>query len=266
MGELQASLRRLERRDWALWAATVVVTLLLTLAVVSFSLPHLWEGDEPTFQFNLSQNIRGLVAVVLLFNLYGLCQQIVIKRLRRQLAEQAEVTRRLEVSTEEYRALALHDPLTGLFNRRLSEELLMAEATRSKRHGHPLAVVTFDLNDFKQINDRFGHGVGDLVLKEFAERLKKAIRSSDVAARIGGDEFLVLLPECHPGRVGHVLARLASLKVDFHGQKIPFTCAGGWADYQAGEPIEEFLERADQMLYANKRAQKSPRAPSDALP
>src|SRR5438046_8978906 len=101
------------------------------------------------------------------------------------------------MQAEEFQEKAIRDTLTGLYNRRLAEERLMVEVTRSKRYGHPLSVLALDLNDFKLINDGYGHAAGDLVLKRFADRLKQAIRVPDLAARIGGDEFLVLLPECH---------------------------------------------------------------------
>jgi diguanylate cyclase len=148
------------------------------------------------------------------------------------------------------------DPLTGLYNRRLAEQRLTGEVSRSQRYGHPLTVLVIDLNGFKQINDRHGHAAGDLVLKLFAERLNSAIRASDLAVRMGGDEFMVLLPECQPEQVQTLLNRLNSMAVEFHGENIPVTYAAGWAGYRPGETAEQMLERADQALYADKRAKK----------
>jgi len=255
--EIRASLRKLERRDWWLWTLAVVVMLLLTLAVASLTFPGLAKVEDPFFQYSLNQAVRGLVSLVLLFNAYTIYQQVMIKRLRRQLSEQLDALGRLQTRAEEFHRQATMDALTGLHNRRSAEPRLAAEAARSQRHGHPLTVLALDLNNFKQINDRYGHPAGDLVLKEFAERLNSTIRASDLAVRMGGDEFLVLLPECPVERVQVLLARLSPLEVDYRGQKIPVTFSAGWVGYERDETPEQFLERADQLLYADKRARKA---------
>ena len=92
----------------------------------------------------------------------------------------------------ELQALALHDPLTGLANRRLLDELLAAAPARTERTGAEVAVAYIDLDDFKVVNDTFGHDAGDLVLCEVARRLLDTVRGADVAARVGGDEFVVV--------------------------------------------------------------------------
>jgi diguanylate cyclase (GGDEF)-like protein len=143
-----------------------------------------------------------------------------------------------------------------LYNRRFAEQRLAAEVARSERKGHPLTVLTLDLNNFKQINDTHGHPAGDQVLLEFATRLNKVVRGSDLAVRLGGDEFLVLLPECTLEQLQLVLVRLGSLEVNWHGQKIPVTFSAGWKEYEMGERPEELVARADEALYANKRASR----------
>jgi diguanylate cyclase (GGDEF)-like protein/predicted Zn finger-like uncharacterized protein len=197
-----------------------------------------------------------LIALVFLFNFYTIYQQILIKRLRRQLAEK-------QGHSDLLRNLAMIDPLTGLYNRRFAEQRLAAEVARSERKGHPLTILTLDLNNFKQINDTFGHPAGDQVLQEFAARLNKVIRGADLAVRFGGDEFLVLLPECTTRQLQLVLGRLGSLEVDWRGQKIPVTFSAGWKQYEMGERPEEMLGRADELLYARKRAGKNTQTPSD---
>jgi diguanylate cyclase (GGDEF)-like protein len=265
MEELQASLKKLERRDWWLWAIAIVVMLLLTGAVVSLSFPGLMKTEDPIFQFSLNEAARGLVGLVLLFNTYSIYQQVQIKRLRRQFSEQLQAMSRLKARAEEFHRLATVDPLTGLYNRRFAESRLAAEASRSQRYGHPLTVVSFDLNNFKQINDRFGHPAGDQVLKEFAERLNDAIRVSDYAVRMGGDEFLVILPECPTEQAQALFKRLATLEVNYAGHMIPVQYSAGWVGYEPGESPEKFLERADRLLYANKRSGKQNAAPEFAV-
>ena len=252
MQRIRAALARLERRDWWLWSAAVVVMLLLTVAVVSMSLPTLMADPYSFFQFNLEQAVRGLVGVVLLFNVYTIYQQVLIKRLRAQLASQIEMMASLRLRANEYHKLAMVDPLTGLYNRRFAEQRLTAEVDRSKRYGHPLTVLLMDLSDFKQINDRHGHLAGDVVLKEFGQRLSRSIRVSDLAVRMGGDEFLVLLPECPPEQIPGLLARLSNLEVNFRGTPIRVKFSAGVAGFQPQESPAQMLERADQALYAQK--------------
>jgi diguanylate cyclase (GGDEF)-like protein len=255
--DLQAKLRKLERRDWWLWSMAVIVMLLLTFAVFTMSFPGFVKVDDPFFQASLNRAVRGLIGLVLIFNAYTIYQQISVKRLRRDFSMKIEEMRILQIRAVEFERLAMFDSLTGLSNRRVAEGRLTAEAERSKRYGHPLTVISFDLDKFKQINDTYGHAAGDQVLKEFARRLSLAIRKSDIAARMGGDEFLILLPECDTSQVQTLLARLRPIETEYAGVKIPIRFSAGWVGYEKGETTEQFLERADRTLYAQKRLGKT---------
>src|SRR5260370_32873280 len=257
--ELAQELQRIEKRDWWIWIYTVFVILLLTFAVIALTLPALHQGAETIFKIKLSEVVFGLIALVFLFNFYTIYQQILIKRLRRQLAEK-------QGHSDLLRNLAMIDPLTGLYNRRFAEQRLAAEVARSERKGHPLTILTLDLNNFKQINDTYGHPAGDQVLQEFAAHLNKVIRGADLAVPLGGDAFLVLLPECTMPQLQLVLGRLGSLEVDWHGQTIPVTFSARWKQYDMGERPEEMLARADELLYARKRAGKIPEPLANAPP
>jgi diguanylate cyclase (GGDEF)-like protein len=255
--EIRRSLRRIEQHDWWLWGYAVIIILSLTATVVALSVSVLTKPDEPFFQFHISQAVRGLVGVVLLFNIYTFYQQIQLKRLRSQLTKQIEIAAEQHMRAEEFLKLAMLDPLTDLHNRRFAQERLAAEIARSQRHGHALTVLLLDLDEFKRLNDFHGHFAGDLALKEFARRLSRAIRGSDLAVRLGGDEFLVLLPECKLGDVQAVLARLQPLEIGVNGAKVSFTFSAGWTDYQPGESPEQLLQRADHALYSNKHSRKN---------
>jgi diguanylate cyclase (GGDEF)-like protein len=233
-----------------------MVTLLLTLGIASFAFPGLLAQEEATRSFALNQALLGLIGLVLLFNVYTVYQQLQIRRLQDDLAEQVCAMGKVEARTEEVFKLAILDPLTGLYNRRCGEQRLAEEISRSQRRGHPLTVIMLDLNGLKYINDTFGHAAGDELIKCFAGRINKAIRGSDLAVRQGGDEFLLLLPECKPEEVRHVLGRLSGIKLDIGGQIIPIAFSTGWTNYIPGESPEELLQRADEALYANKRAAK----------
>src|SRR5580693_2869319 len=196
--EVVENLRKIEQRDWWIWANSIFVMLLLTGALISFALPSLLQGTTTFLKVRVTEAIFGLVAMVVIFNIYTVYQQVLIKRLRRHLAEKQDHSLIL-------RGLAMIDALTGLYNRRFAEQRLAAEVARSARKGHPLTVVLLDLNEFKHINDNYGHPAGDLVLQEFAAALNRAIRGGDLAVRMGGDEFLLILPECNHGQLQLVL-------------------------------------------------------------
>jgi diguanylate cyclase (GGDEF)-like protein len=250
-------LRKLDHRQWWLWSSTLLVLILLTVAVASFAFPALLSGrDDPSYSFYLNQAVRALVGIVLLFSVYLVYQQTMIMRMRNQISEQIQSLAKVENLTAEVYKLAALDQLTGLYNRRSGEQRLAEEINRSLRHERPLTVLMMDLDGLKQINDQFGHAAGDLMLRSFAERLQRAVRGSDLAVRLGGDEFMVLLPECKAEEVRHVLGRVDGLEVNYNGEKIRCRFSRGWTVYKPGETAEELLLRADATLYADKRARK----------
>lgn len=254
--KLDRALSQPENQSWWLLGHSIFVIALLTLVVIPFSIPSIARKVEIDLGIKATEVVLGLVILVVLFDLFAAYQQFLIRRLRRQLAEK-------HWHSDLLRNLAMLDPLTGLYNRRFAEQRLAAEVSRSERKGHPLTVLTMDLNNFKEINDTFGHAAGDLVLQEFAAQLNKVIRGSDMAARLGGDEFLVLLPECTMKQLELVVGRLGVLEVDWQGQKIPVTFSAGWKQYQPGERPDEMLARADEILYTRKRASKKVQATSN---
>jgi diguanylate cyclase (GGDEF)-like protein len=259
-------LRTLDRRQWWLWSSTVLVLALLTIAVASFAFPKMLSIEEATYSFYLNQAVRALVGIVLVFCVYVVYQQTMIVRMRNQLADQIQSLARVESLTDEVYKLAALDQLTGLYNRRSGEQRLAEEISRAVRHERPLTILLMDLDGLKQINDKLGHAAGDLVLKGFSDRLRKAIRGSDLAVRLGGDEFMVLLPECRADEVKHVLNRLDGLEVEYESTRVPCRFSRGWTDYKPGESAEELLRRGDEALYADKRAGKKPAELSQLKP
>ena len=256
--EIAENLRKIEKRDWWVWANSIFVMLLLTGALITFTLPSLTQVAAPLFKIKVTEAIFGLVALVILFNVYTIYQQVLIKRLRRQLAEKQHHSILL-------RELAMIDALTGLYNRRFAEQRLVAEVARSARKGHPLTIVLLDLDEFKHINDTYGHPAGDLVLQEFAAGLNRAIRGGDLAVRMGGDEFMLILPECNREQLQLVLNRLGPIELTWEGRKFNIKYSAGWKEYAAGDLPESMLAAADQALYASKRAGKNLPLP-DAVP
>lgn len=253
---LRDGFRKLDRRQWWLWSTTVLVLVLVTIAVASFAFPPLLNNWDAAHSANLSIAVRALVGLVLLFAVYAVYQQHQIVRMREQMADQIHALAKVETLTTEVYKLAALDQLTGLYNRRSGEQRLAEEMSRAVRHRRPLTVLLIDVDNLKQINDRWGHAAGDLLLKQFADRLQRAIRGSDLAVRLGGDEFMVVLPECRVEEVGHVLARVEGLRIDYEHQKVDCHFSRGWTDFRPGETEQEFLKRADLALYDHKRSRK----------
>jgi len=251
--QISADLRRLDRRQWWLWSTACAIMVLLTVAVASFVFPALLRDDGPTASWGLTEAVRGLVGLVLLFNCYTVYQQVVLNRLRQQMSQQIESLANVEsLATEVYKLAAL-DQLTGLYNRRSAEKRLEEEISRAIRHSRPLTLLLIDIDNLKEINNTYGHAAGDVALMQFGERLRRAVRGSDQAARIGGDEFMVVLPECPSGQVTHVIQRLRGMIVEFDSVKIPVNFSAGCKDYSPGETALEFIRRVDQVLLADKR-------------
>jgi diguanylate cyclase len=171
-------------------------------------------------------------------------------------ARVAERTAALERANEELSALAHQDGLTGLRNRRAADERLAHELARHRRLRRPLAVLLADIDHFKSINDRQGHAVGDAVLRAVAQRLAASLRETDLAARFGGEEFLVLLPETDRAGLARVAEKLRaaveSLNLEQVGT-VTTSLGGAVAEDGAGDAAL-LLERADQALYGAKAA------------
>ena len=158
----------------------------------------------------------------------------------------------------EARQLADLDALTGLHNRRYFHETLAREVARAHRYGRQLALVVFDLDDFKAINDRIGHLAGDAVLAETAERVKDVVRSADVACRVGGDEFAVLLPESVASDADQLYHRLlGAVGSRPVGQAGRLSVSAGIAELRDEDDPTTFFERADEALYRAKERGKA---------
>lgn len=174
--------------------------------------------------------------------------------LRKRVAEQTVLLRKSE---ERFRHMALHDALTGLATRLLLDDRLTAAWKSAKRHQTGLALLMVDIDNFKEINDTFGHQAGDEVLRVTAGRLMQAVRISDTVARMGGDEFVVLLIDLHDPqmaeRIAAKIVKSLAEPVPFAGREIPVSVSVGVGTSDAGELDEEaLLKCADDALYQAK--------------
>jgi diguanylate cyclase (GGDEF)-like protein len=163
------------------------------------------------------------------------------------------------LTAAQIRHMAHHDALTGLANRWLFDELLQHQLERAKRAEGGLAVLALDLDGFKAVNDRYGHAAGDKVLIEVAKRIALVVRSMDTVARMGGDEFAVLLADAkEPEGIDQIAARLLEgLSRPYEGVDCPLSVSIGVAQYPAtAHAASDLLQRADEALYEAKQAGK----------
>lgn len=252
--EIRQTLLRLDRNASWFWWNTVVVLILLLAALAALSLPELLRSYAVLQQPGVTVIVRGLLALMLISNSSMLYHHRQFKLFRHRLAEQMQIAVKQRMRADKFYSLAVLDPLTGLYNRRFGEECLKNEITRAERNSYDLAVITMDLDHFKEINDQFGHAAGDVVLKEFSRRLRRAIRACDVPVRTGGDEFLVVLPECSRENVHIMLSRLGPFEVILNHQKVTVSYSRGRAQYQVTDTPQTLVQRADEVLYAEKAA------------
>jgi diguanylate cyclase (GGDEF)-like protein len=157
----------------------------------------------------------------------------------------------------EARQLADLDSLTGLHNRRYFHEVLARECARARRYGRQLALVVLDVDDFKAVNDRIGHLAGDAALAETAARIRDVVRSADVACRVGGDEFAIVLPESSLADAERLFSRiLDAVSGRPVGDAVRLLLSAGVAELRENDDATTLFQRADDALYGAKEAGK----------
>ncbi|MBI2295055.1 MAG: GGDEF domain-containing protein [Betaproteobacteria bacterium] len=211
-----------------------------------------WPQSVPGGDLRLAiLNWAVLTAVLLFYSVMG----GYISRLRHQLAENRN---ELEAALQRIEHLVSHDELTGVLNRRRLMEVLEREHARARRYGTPFSVCMVDLDQFKQINDSYGHATGDDVLRVIARAMAAITRDSDVFGRYGGEEFLIVMSATLPEDVAQgaerIRAGVAELRLPGVPPEYRVTASIGIATHRAGESVDATLERADRALYRAKNA------------
>ena len=222
-------------------------------------------SDEPDYPPVVAAAYVGMVVVVLLSSTFLTTRvQSTREHLRRQKAELAQ-------ALEQIRQLATHDDLTGLLNRRAMLDRMQLEQRRSLRSGSPLLIAQLDIDHFKVVNDTHGHAAGDLVLQSFADTVRRNVRDTDVLARWGGEEFVLLLCDTPAADAVALMERLRQavqamqVPVAHSGQPITVTVSIGLARHTPADPLAGTLERADRALYAAKAGGRNRVVPAPCL-
>jgi diguanylate cyclase (GGDEF)-like protein len=226
-------------------ALLAVLLIGATMGLMALLKPAVYEPKIEVGHFLMVGAMLGVVAT-----LAGQLSRL-RERLRRQKIDLSNALDRIQ-------DLATRDELTGLVNRRHMHEMLQLEHQRCVRSGHAFCVAMIDLDHFKRVNDSHGHAAGDAVLRSFAAEARQAIRGSDLIARWGGEEFLLLMIDTRGplARLGleRLRERVASLRIRFGEQTLLVSFSGGIAEHRAGEPLADTIARADQAVYAAKSA------------
>mgnify|MGYP001104392298 CR=1 FL=1 len=227
-----------------------------------------WEGSIISLPLKIGQRVLGVMNVALkrahdftdgeirLLEFLGDQAAIAIQNAKLYEQAQQEIADRKKAE-KAIQHLANHDALTGLPNRRLFNERIKLEIARSQRNKYHFSVMLFDLDQLKNVNDSFGHNIGDMLLQAVAQRLLGLLRKSDTIARMGGDEFFLILPEMNqPEDAIYTAERiLSALSTPFHLEafQINITTSIGISFYpDDGEDPEELLKKADISMYKAK--------------
>jgi diguanylate cyclase (GGDEF)-like protein len=224
--------------------------VVVVIGLAAFLLPNVVSANflvHADHQY-LPQLFYGLITLIVLFNVYILDQKRRLDRTRMELLHEL-------VESSKAKETALVDPLTSVFNRRYMEEVFPREINKAKRTGTDLSFLMLDINGFKDINTKFGHSGGDQYLRDVATLLKKTFRGSDTVLRLGGDEFMVILPETSNKQALRAAERLTWetrwWNQAGHAQyELSLSC--GVATYREGMDIKQVMDLADRDMYQTK--------------
>ena len=251
---IKDDLGTIERRERHLWITLGALSMVVTIGMVLVVLPQLIEisSGHPD-KWYLPRLFLGLVALMALLNIYLTMQRRTLRRTREALLNEREQRQAVETA-------AIVDPLTHAYNRRYMDQLIEKELSRAGRLGTQIAFLMIDVDEFKSVNTRFGHVVGDAILREVADVVRKSIRASDTVVRYGGDEFLVILTEAQEPDAERVIARMdqrvnvwnKASKIE--GYHMGLSC--GWATHEKGTLVTKSLEAADKKMYDCKHRRK----------
>jgi two-component system, cell cycle response regulator len=216
-------------------------------------------GEQPSFEELMSRANEVLIDINERYEHLIREKEELLRRLEQTVAEKESLARKLQASNDLLRRIAATDMLTGVANRRAFTEALEAAVTDAREANKPLTLVMLDIDHFKKVNDTWGHGAGDEVLKEVCNRLAGAIRPTDLLGRLGGEEFGILLKECDQPRGRMIAERMRTAvkngPVVHEGTRIRVAASfGGISRRGSAIPsVTELMSISDTLLYQSKR-------------
>jgi len=244
-------LAALEKRDWEEWLIAVCTGVIVMAGLLALIFPAAFTRNANLhFEINVPKELYlGLIALLVLFNTYMASRRLQVRRMREQLISTT-------IQSELVRLQSFTDPLTEVYNRRSLQELAHRFFSHACRSKTPLTFLVIDVDQFKDVNTRFGHLTGDFVLAEIAGLLKTSVRGSDAVVRYGGDEFLIILSEANGEGAAQAIARISKYVADWnragHLRAFELQLSIGMAEWEDGTTLDQVLDRADQNMYRNK--------------
>jgi diguanylate cyclase (GGDEF)-like protein len=250
---IQAELVRLESQKWEFWVLVVFSSVVLLLGVLSFFFPHrFWLNDGLHVSISPQALFVIMVATVLASLVY-IRRETEVRGLRLINLHQY-------LASQEEHAASMIDAVTHVLSRGILRDLMTGEISRAERTNRTLAFIMCDLNNFKQINDVYGHLMGDYVLSQIAAILKSCVRGSDYVVRYGGDEFLLLLPETDEKGGEFVCQRVHSKVSEWdRGNRtgdLPISVSLGLHLHTTGQTADKDIAEVDARMYTQKQAVK----------
>lgn len=260
---MQTSLDRLSRREWRLWFSAMVTTLLAGVVLTLTAFHSLFPHATHIYEITPAQARLAAFELLLLFNAWMIYRLWSFRRAGRELralqnSDDALLNPADAAPQDSFRI----DPATGLCTRASFEYLLGKEVARARRQKSPLSIGAIQLDDFAQFSERFGAAAADAVVREFANRLRRASRGADFAVRVQSDGFLLALPECSLNDAKRVLDRFGDLDMEVSGEEVALTHSTGWIDYKPGEVPSDLIRRATEVLRLYSRASREGAAKS----
>jgi diguanylate cyclase (GGDEF)-like protein len=244
-------LSQLEKRDWELWLIVSLTGVLVATGLLAILFPAAFlKQDNVHFEFTVSRPLAvGLIALLALLNTYLVSKRLEIRRVREELISST-------IQRELVQQQSFTDPLTEIYNRHSLEEMVGRFISHARRLQNSLTFLLIDIDRFKDVNTRFGHLTGDVVLADTAALLKSSVRGSDAVFRYGGDEFLIVLADTSRSGAARVVERIAAYVLEWNRaenlQGFELSLSIGVSEWSDGMTLSQLLDEADRGMYAAK--------------
>jgi diguanylate cyclase (GGDEF)-like protein len=255
LAKVVAQLAAIEKRDWELWLFVVVTGIIVGSGLLALIFPAAFLAQRD-LRIGLQvprEVFLALLALLILFNIYIISRCVELRRTRSALISTT-------IQSELSRLQSFTDPLTEVYNRRSLEDMTTKYISRARRLGKPLTFVFIDADRFKEVNTRFGHLTGDVVIGEIASLLKSRIRGCDAVIRYGGDEFLLILADAplQGGQAvcGRITKSIEEWNREGHLKGFDLALSMGLAEWSEGKTLDQALDEADRAMYSTKEAAK----------
>lgn len=226
-------------------------------AVFFLAVTHMWIACTESPKFNVISLAFSSVLIILLVHFLGLMEHVMVYQFAINVIAANALfgiaVPQLQAHNQALQHLVFTDSLTQVSSRHYMEQRAELEINQSLTHQSPLSLVVFDLDDFKAINDQYGHTAGDTVLKNVCDICKDLLRKKDVIARFGGDEFVILLPASNLKQTQVVVERIQQAIEKSRFESLPVSASFGVAELNSDDDFTSLFHRADQALYESKQ-------------